>query len=90
MKWFRRRSTVADLMADITREAVETAKLDVDIQHYVDLIQKEAQSGERYVKLDIRGYDGLSYAKKKMVAASLKRLGFSVRWDSSTTLDVRW
>lgn len=90
MKWLRRRSTVADLMADIAREAVETAKLDVDIQHYVDLIQREAQNGERYVRLNVREYDSRSYAKKKAIAASLKRLGFKVRWDLATCLDVRW
>lgn len=83
MKWLRRRDpvvsmTVATMMADISREVVETAKADVDIQFYIDQIQKVAESGERSTSLYLYEESEVDRTKKQAIAASLKRLGFKI------------
>lgn len=94
MNWFRRRNpvvttTVADMMADISREVTETAKVDVDIQFYINKIQQVAETGEQMIDIRLPGNSAVNRAKKHAIAASLERLGFKVKWYEGC-LEVRW
>jgi hypothetical protein len=69
-----KKSTLADYMRDISEEVKMSNKLDLNLQDYLDQIQKRAEGG--YTSLVLKTHGVFKPGQEEQFCSSLRNLGF--------------